>query len=90
MRPVADVVRRGVSRRNGEGLPLDPVTAVGEYAAYVTQRRDMFFAAQTARRLRDLEGFPLRVPDGVPRLLDGTVRDVRGPCGDRAARCKGV
>jgi ubiquinone biosynthesis protein len=63
MRPVADVVRRGVSRRNGEGLPLDPVTAVREFAAYVTQRRDMFFAAQTTRRLRDLEGFPLNVPD---------------------------
>ena len=71
MRPVADVIRRGVSRRNSDGLPLDPVAAVGEFAAYVTQRRDMFFAAQTARRLRDLEGFPLRVPDVYRRYSTG-------------------
>lgn len=63
MRPVADVVRRRVSNRKGGGLPLDPVAAVGEFAAYVAQRRDMFFAAQLVRRLSDLEGFPLRVPD---------------------------
>ena len=63
MRPVADVVRRRAVRRNGEALPLDPAVAVGEFAAYVAHRRDMFFAAQTARRLRELEGFSLRVPD---------------------------
>ncbi len=71
MRPVADVVRRGASRRNRDGLPLDPVTAVGEFAAYVTQRRDMFFAAQTALRLRDLEDFPLRVPNVYRRYSTG-------------------
>src|ERR671917_2395518 len=55
MRPVADVVRRRAVRRDGEGLPLDPVAAVTEFAAYVAQRRDMFFAAQSARRLGELE-----------------------------------
>src|ERR687890_88359 len=35
MRPVADVVRRRAGRRNGGGLPLDPVAAVGEFATYV-------------------------------------------------------
>jgi ubiquinone biosynthesis protein len=62
MRPVAEVVRRRVGRRNGEELPLDPVVAVNEFAAYVAQRRDMFFAAHTARRLRELEDFSLRIP----------------------------
>jgi ubiquinone biosynthesis protein len=71
MRPVADVIRRGVNRGNGDGLPLDPVTTVGEFAAYVTQRRDMFFAAQTARRLGELEGFPLRVPEVYRRYSTG-------------------
>jgi len=71
MRPVADVIRRGVNRRDGEELPLDPVAAVGEFAAYVAQRRDMFFAAQTARRLRDLEGFSLRIPEVYRRYSTG-------------------
>src|ERR671926_779686 len=62
MRPVAEVVRRRAGRRNGEKLPLDPVAAVNEFAAYVAQRRDMFFAAHTARRLRELEDFSLRIP----------------------------
>jgi hypothetical protein len=31
-------------------------------------------------------GLPFEGSRRVPRLLDGTVRDVRGPCGDRAAR----
>jgi len=79
MRPVADVVRRGVNRRNGEGLPLDPVAAVGEFAAYVTQCRDMFFAAQTARRLRELEGFPLRVPDVYRRYSTARCVTVEAP-----------
>ena len=52
MRPIADVVRRRVGRRRGQGLPLDPVAAVGEFAAYVAQRQDMHFAAQTVRRLK--------------------------------------
>ncbi len=63
MRPVADVVRRRARRRDGEALPLDPALAVGEFAAYVAHRRDMFFAAQTARRLGEMDGFGLRVPD---------------------------
>lgn len=63
MRPVADVIRRRAGRRDAEGLPLDPVVAVSDFAAYVTHRRDMYFAAQTARRLRELEGFSLRIPE---------------------------
>src|SRR5918998_1006179 len=59
MRPVADLTRR----RLGDRLPLDPTATVAEFAAEVTQRRDMFFAAQTARRLRELEYLRLRVPE---------------------------
>src|SRR5918998_4477724 len=58
MRPVADLTRR----RLGDRLPLDPATTVTEFAAEVTHRRDMFFAAQTARRLAELEDLRLRVP----------------------------
>jgi len=58
MRPVADVARRRLSER----LPLDPSAAVAEFAAHAAQRRDMFFAAQTARRLGEMEGLGLRVP----------------------------
>ena len=63
MRPVADVVRRRAGRRDGTALPLDPVAAVGEFAAHVAHRRDMFSAAQTARRLRGLEDLSLKVPE---------------------------
>ena len=59
MRPVADLVRRRLSDR----LPLDPSAAVAEFAAHAAQRRDMYFAAQTARRLREMEGLGLRAPD---------------------------
>src|ERR671911_2158557 len=59
MRPVADLTRR----RIGDDLPIDPSTAVAEFAAHVTQRRDMFFVAQISRRLRDLEDFRLLVPE---------------------------
>jgi ubiquinone biosynthesis protein len=59
MRPVADLTRR----RLGERLPLDPRAAVAEFAAHAAHRRDMFFAAQTARRLREMSDFRLRVPD---------------------------
>src|ERR687894_2441425 len=59
MRPVADLARRRLSDR----LPLDPSAAVAEFAAHAAQRRDMYFAAQTARRLRELEGLGLRAPD---------------------------
>jgi ubiquinone biosynthesis protein len=58
---------------------LDPVAAVGEFAAYVTQRRDMFFAAQTARRLRGLEGFPLRVPDVYRRYTTARCITLEAP-----------
>ena len=51
MRPVADLTRR----RLGDRLPLDPSVTVMEFAAHAAQRRDMFFAAQTVRRVRDLE-----------------------------------
>src|ERR687894_1696082 len=59
MRPVADLARRRLSDR----LPLDPSAAVTEFAAHAAQRRDMYFAAQTARRLNEMEGLGLRVPD---------------------------
>ncbi len=89
MRPVADVVRRGVSRRNGEGLPLDPVTAVGEFAAYVAQRRDMFFAAQTVRRLRELEGFPLRVPNVYRRYSTARCITLEAPAEEESLEAEG-
>ncbi len=60
MRPVADLIRR----RLGDQLPLNPSEAVAEFTDHVTHRRDMFFAAQTVRRMRDLDdGFSLKVPD---------------------------
>lgn len=59
MRPVADVARR----RLGERLPLDPTEAVSEFAANVNQRRDLHAAAQNARRIRELQGTGLRVPE---------------------------
>ena len=59
MRPVADLTRRRLSGR----LPLDPSAAVVEFAAHAAQRRDMYFAAQTARRLKEMEDLRLRAPD---------------------------
>ena len=58
MRPVADLTRR----RLGERLPLDPTEAMAEFTAHAVHRRDMFFAAQTARRLQEMSDFQLRVP----------------------------
>src|ERR671919_2652442 len=58
MRPVADLTRR----RLGDRLPLDPTESVAEFAAHAAHRRDMFFAAQTARRLQEMSDFRLRVP----------------------------
>src|SRR5215210_4989895 len=58
-RPVADLTRRRLSGR----LPLDPSLTVAEFAAHAAHRRDMFFAAQTARRLREIGELRLRVPD---------------------------
>src|ERR687889_799364 len=59
MRPVADLTRR----RLGDRLPLDPSATVAEFAAEVTHRRDMYFAAQISRRLREMENVGLRIPD---------------------------
>jgi ubiquinone biosynthesis protein len=59
MRPVADLARRRLSER----LPLDPSAAVAEFATHVAQRRDMYFAAQITRRLKEMEDLRLRVPD---------------------------
>lgn len=59
MRPVAELTRR----RIGDQLPANPSEMVTEFAAHVAQRRDMHFAAQTIRRLQELEDFPLRVPE---------------------------
>ena len=59
MRPVADVTRR----RIGDRLPANPSEMVAEFATHATQRRDLHFTAQTMRRLRELDDFPLRVPE---------------------------
>jgi ubiquinone biosynthesis protein len=59
MRPMADLTRRRLSGR----LPLNPTETVAEFAAHAAHRRDMFFAAQTAQRLRELKDLRLRVPD---------------------------
>lgn len=58
MRPVADVARR----RLGETLPVNPTEMVAEFSAHVSHRRDMHAAAQSARRVRELESFGLYVP----------------------------
>ncbi|MDQ3966313.1 MAG: AarF/UbiB family protein, partial [Actinomycetota bacterium] len=79
MRPVADVVRRRAGRRDGEELPLDPVAAVGEFSAYVAQRRDMYFAAQTVRRLREMESISLRVPNVYRRYSTGSCATFEAP-----------
>jgi ubiquinone biosynthesis protein len=59
LRPIADLTRR----RLGDRLPLDPSATVAEFAAHAAHRRDMFFAAQTARRLREMRDLRLRAPD---------------------------
>jgi len=79
MRPVADLVRRRAGRRGGEGLPLDPVMAVGEFATYVAGRRDMFSAAQTVRRLRGLQNFSLKVPEIYRRYSTGRCATFEAP-----------
>lgn len=50
MRPVADLVRR----RLGSRLPLDPSETVADFIAQANHRRDMYFAAQTARKIESL------------------------------------
>lgn len=49
MRPVADLTRR----RLGGQLPLDPSEVVADFISQSGHRRDMYFASQTLRRLRD-------------------------------------
>ncbi|MGB3681229.1 MAG: AarF/UbiB family protein [Rubrobacteraceae bacterium] len=58
MRPVADLIRR----RLGDRLPLNPSEIVAEFADHASHRRDMFFTAQTVRRLREMDG-TLRIPE---------------------------
>lgn len=81
MRPVADVVRRSLTGKDGRVLPLDPVQAVAEFVRYVGQRRDMFFASQTARKLRELEGFSLAVPEDYRRYSTGRCTTFGAPEG---------
>jgi ubiquinone biosynthesis protein len=59
MRPVADVARR----RLGDRLPLDPGGTVADFSSHMNHRRDMYAAAQNARRIRALEGTSIRTPD---------------------------
>ncbi len=59
MRPVADVARR----RLGETLPVNPTEMVAEFSGHIAHRRDMHAAAQSARRIRELQDFGLYVPD---------------------------
>ncbi|WP_119066740.1 AarF/UbiB family protein [Rubrobacter indicoceani] len=76
MRPVAELVRRRLESR----LTLDPSETVADFTAQVNHRRDMYFAAQTSRRVRDagepdasevadeLRGGPLRERLYVPKV----------------------
>ena len=79
MRPVADVVRRRAGRRDGEGLPLDPVAVLSEFAANVAQRRDMFLAVQTARHLGELKNVSLRIPETYRRYSTGNCATFERP-----------
>src|ERR671917_2256562 len=67
MRPVADLTRR----RIGAQLPLDPSLTVSEFTAHVNHRRDMYSAARISRRLREMDGFALRVPESYRGLSTG-------------------
>ena len=86
MRPVADLTRR----RIGAQLPLDPNLSVSEFTAHVNHRRDMFFAARISHRLREMEGFPLRVPELYRSLSTGRCATFEAPVSpaapDEAAR----
>lgn len=77
MRPVADVTRR----RIGDRLPANPSEMVAEFSAHAAQRRDMHFAAQTVRRLRDRNGFPLLVPDVYRDYSAGRCMTLEAPTG---------
>ena len=67
MRPVADLTRRRIGAR----LPLDPTLSVSEFTAHVNHRRDMFSAARVSRRLREMDGFGLHVPESYRSLSTG-------------------
>jgi len=75
MRPVADLTRR----RIGPQLPLDPNLSVSEFTAHVNHRRDMFFAARISRRLREMDGFALRVPEIYRSLSTGRCATFEAP-----------
>lgn len=75
MRPVAEVVRRQLSG----SLPFDPTEMVGRFAAHVSHRRDMRFAAQITRRMRDLKDIPLRIPDVYPGYSTSRVITIETP-----------
>src|SRR5215211_2432757 len=85
MRPVADLTRRRLRDR----LPLDPTETVTEFAAYAAHRRDMFFAAQTARRLKEMD--ELRVPDVYRDYSTGRCVTFEAPAGPvRLALAEGI
>ena len=75
MRPVADLTRR----RIGAQLPLDPALSVSEFTAHVNHRRDTFFAARISRRLKELDGFALRVPEHYRGLSTGRCATFEAP-----------
>lgn len=79
MRPVSDLVRR----RLGDLLPLDPSETVGDFTAHVTHRRDMHFAAQTARGLQEVGSFGLRVPKVYRSHSSGSCITFEAPPGAR-------
>src|ERR671916_1428726 len=85
MRPVADLTRR----RIGSRLPLDPALSVSEFTAHVNHRRDMFFAARISRRLREMDGFALRVPEIYRSLSSGRCATFEIPGEPRALDAAG-
>ncbi|MGF1472355.1 MAG: AarF/UbiB family protein [Rubrobacteraceae bacterium] len=75
MRPVAEVTRR----RIGDRLPANPSEILSEFAAQAAQRRDLHFAAQTIRRLREMDDFPLRVPEVYRDYSTGSCITLEAP-----------
>ena len=80
MRPVADLTRR----RIGAQLPLDPNLSVSEFTAHVNHRRDMFFSARISHRLREMDDFPLRVPEPYRNLSTGRCATFEAPAAPEA------
>ena len=89
MRPVAEVVRRRTRRRDGKELPLNPLAAIGEFGAHVARRRDMFFAAQIARQLKEIEGFSLKPPEVYRRYSTGRCIVFAAPVGTEPLGAEG-